>query len=40
MLDGLESQVKKIPIVGDILASTIRFRWIKKEMGGYYWWYY
>jgi methyl-accepting chemotaxis protein len=34
MLDGLESQVKKIPIVGDILASTIDFGGLKKEMGG------
>jgi hypothetical protein len=34
MLDGLESQVKKIPIVGDMLASTLDFGGLKKEMGG------
>jgi hypothetical protein len=34
MLDGLESQVKNIPLVGDILASTIDFGGLKKEMGG------
>jgi hypothetical protein len=34
MLDGLESQVKKIPIVGDLLASSIDFGGLKKEMGG------
>jgi hypothetical protein len=34
MLDGLESQVRNIPLVGDILASTIDFGGLKKEMGG------
>ena len=34
MLDTLESQVKKIPIVGDILASAIDFDGLKKEMAG------
>ena len=34
MLDGLESQIKKVPIVGDILASTIDFGGLKKQMGG------
>jgi len=33
MLDGLESQIKKVPIVGDILASTLDFGGLKKEMG-------
>ena len=34
MLDGLESQIKNIPLVGDILASTLDFGELKKEMGG------
>lgn len=34
MLDGLEGQIKKIPVVGDILASTIDFGGLKKQMGG------
>jgi len=34
MLDGLEGQIKKIPIVGDMLASTIDFGGLKKQMGG------
>ena len=34
MLDGLESQIKKVPIVGDLLASTLDFGGLKKEMGG------
>jgi len=34
MLDTLESQVKNIPLVGDMLASTIDFGGLKKEMGG------
>ena len=34
MLDGLESKIKKVPIVGDLLASTLDFGGLKKEMGG------
>ena len=34
MLDGLEGQIKKIPVVGDFLASTIDFGGLKKQMGG------
>lgn len=34
MLDGLEGQIKKIPIVGDFLASTVDFGGLKEKMGG------
>ena len=34
MLDGLESQIKNIPLGGDILASTVDFGGLKKQMGG------
>ena len=34
MLDGLESQVKNIPLIGDMLASTLDFGGLKKQMGG------
>ena len=34
MLDGLEGQIKQIPLVGDLLASTIDFGGLKKQMGG------
>ena len=33
MLDGLEAQIKNIPLVGDMLASTLDFGGLKKEMG-------
>ena len=34
MLDGLESKIKNIPLVGDILASTFDFGGMKKQLGG------
>lgn len=34
MLDKLESQVKNIPIVGDLLASTMDFGGLKEQLGG------
>jgi len=33
MLDGLEGQIKKVPIIGDFLASTMDFKGLKKKMG-------
>ena len=33
-LAGLEDQIRKIPIVGDMLASAIDFGGLKKQMGG------
>lgn len=34
MLDGLEGQIKNIPLVGSLLASTMDFGELKKKMGG------
>lgn len=34
MLDGLESQIKGIPLIGGLLAKTIDFGGLKKQMGG------
>ena len=34
MLDGLEGQIKNIPLVGGMLASTMDFGGLKEQMGG------
>lgn len=34
MLDGLEGQIKNIPLVGNLLASTMDFGGLKEQMGG------
>ena len=34
MLDGLEGQIKNIPLVGGLLASAIDFGGLKEKMGG------
>ena len=34
MLDGLEGQIKNIPLVGSLLASTMDFGGLKEQMGG------
>lgn len=34
IFDGIESQVRKIPLVGDLLADTLDFGGMKKEFGG------